>query len=60
MPPPNPELIEEIVRCVTNAVHPLRVILFGSAARSCGRRPAYLLCMGSQISRSERTGDRIL
>jgi len=29
----NPDLIEEIVRRVTNAVHPLRVILFGSAAR---------------------------
>ena len=29
----NPDLIEEIVRRVTGAVHPLRVILFGSAAR---------------------------
>ncbi len=29
----NPDLIEEIVRRVTSAVHPLRVILFGSAAR---------------------------
>jgi predicted nucleotidyltransferase len=26
-------LIDEIVRRVTNAIHPLRVILFGSAAR---------------------------
>ena len=33
MKTPNPELIEEIVRRVTNAIHPLRVILFGSAAR---------------------------
>ena len=33
MTTPNLELIEEIVRRVTNAVHPLRVILFGSAAR---------------------------
>ncbi len=33
MKTPNPDLIEEIVRRVTNAVHPLRVILFGSAAR---------------------------
>ncbi|MBS3907198.1 MAG: nucleotidyltransferase domain-containing protein [Syntrophaceae bacterium] len=30
---PNPDLVEEIVRRVTSAVHPLRVILFGSAAR---------------------------
>ena len=29
----NSELIEEIVRRVSGAVHPLRVILFGSAAR---------------------------
>ena len=29
----DPQMIEEIVRRVTNAVHPLRVILFGSAAR---------------------------
>jgi len=29
----NPDLIEEIVRRVTSAVHLLRVILFGSAAR---------------------------
>lgn len=28
-----PEMIEEIVRRVTTAVHPLRVVLFGSAAR---------------------------
>jgi predicted nucleotidyltransferase len=27
------EMIEEIVRRVTTAVHPLRVVLFGSAAR---------------------------
>jgi predicted nucleotidyltransferase len=33
MKTPNPDLIEEIVRRVTIAVHPLRVILFGSAAR---------------------------
>ena len=33
MTAPNHELIEEIVRRVTHAVHPLRVILFGSAAR---------------------------
>ena len=30
---PNPELVEEIVRRVTQAIHPRRVILFGSAAR---------------------------
>ena len=29
----NSELIEEIVRRVSGAVHPLRVVLFGSAAR---------------------------
>ena len=29
----DPEMIKEIVRRVTSAVHPLRVILFGSAAR---------------------------
>jgi len=29
----NSELIEEIVSRVTQAIHPLRVILFGSAAR---------------------------
>lgn len=29
----NPEMIEEMVRRVKSAVHPLRVILFGSAAR---------------------------
>jgi len=29
----NPELLEEIVRRISGAVHPLRVILFGSAAR---------------------------
>lgn len=29
----SPDLIEEIVRRVTGAVNPLRVILFGSAAR---------------------------
>ena len=29
----DPQMIEEIVRRVTSAVHPLRVILFGSAAR---------------------------
>ena len=28
-----PEIIEEIVTRVTTAVHPLRVVLFGSAAR---------------------------
>jgi len=28
-----PEMIEEIVRRVTTAVHPLRVVLFGSAGR---------------------------
>jgi predicted nucleotidyltransferase len=33
MTSPNHELIEEIVRRITNVVHPLRVILFGSAAR---------------------------
>jgi len=33
MKTPNPDLVEEIVRRVTSAVHPLRVILFGSAAR---------------------------
>ena len=34
MATPSLELIEEIVRRVTNSVHPLRVILFGSAARN--------------------------
>ena len=29
----SPEIIEEIVKRVTSAVHPLRVVLFGSAAR---------------------------
>lgn len=29
----NPDLTEEIVRRVRDAVHPLRVMLFGSAAR---------------------------
>jgi uncharacterized protein len=29
----SPDLIEEIVRRVTSALHPRRVILFGSAAR---------------------------
>jgi len=29
----NSELIEEIVKRISGAVHPLRVILFGSAAR---------------------------
>ena len=29
----DPEMIEEIIRRVTGAIHPLRVILFGSAAR---------------------------
>ena len=29
----NSGLIEEIVRRLTNAIHPLRIILFGSAAR---------------------------
>ena len=29
----DPEMIEEIVKRVTGAIHPLRVILFGSAAR---------------------------
>jgi uncharacterized protein len=29
----DPEMINEIVKRVTSAVHPLRVILFGSAAR---------------------------
>ena len=33
MKTPNPDLIEEIVRRVTSVVHPLRVILFGSASR---------------------------
>ncbi len=33
MTAPTPELIEEIVRRLTKAVRPLRVILFGSAAR---------------------------
>ena len=33
MTTPNLELIEEIVRRVINSVHPLQVILFGSAAR---------------------------
>jgi predicted nucleotidyltransferase len=28
-----PEMIEEILRRVRTAVHPLRVLLFGSAAR---------------------------
>lgn len=30
---PNPQLIEELVRRIVEFVHPLRIILFGSAAR---------------------------
>ncbi len=33
----DPEMIEEIVKRVTGAIHPLRVILFGSAARGAMR-----------------------
>jgi predicted nucleotidyltransferase len=29
----DPKIVDEIVRRITSAVHPLRVILFGSAAR---------------------------
>lgn len=29
----NPKLIDELVRRIVEAVHPLRIILFGSAAR---------------------------
>ena len=31
---PNQELIDELVQRIVEAVHPLRIILFGSAARS--------------------------
>ncbi|MCH8880548.1 MAG: nucleotidyltransferase domain-containing protein [Planctomycetes bacterium] len=30
---PSPELLNELVRRIVDAVHPLRIILFGSAAR---------------------------
>ncbi len=30
---PDPHLLEELVRRIVEAVHPLRIILFGSAAR---------------------------
>jgi len=30
---PNPKLLDELVRRIVEAVHPLRIILFGSAAR---------------------------
>jgi predicted nucleotidyltransferase len=30
---PNPAIVEELVRRMVEAVHPLRIILFGSAAR---------------------------
>ena len=30
---PNPEVIEQLVRRIIELVHPLRIILFGSAAR---------------------------
>ncbi|MBI2088493.1 MAG: nucleotidyltransferase domain-containing protein [Deltaproteobacteria bacterium] len=30
---PKPEVIDELVRRIVEAVHPLRIILFGSAAR---------------------------
>ncbi len=31
---PDPQIIEELVQRIKNAVQPLRIILFGSAARS--------------------------
>jgi predicted nucleotidyltransferase len=31
--PPDPKILEELVRRIVEAVHPLRIILFGSAAR---------------------------
>ncbi len=31
---PDPLVVEDLVRRIVNAVHPLRIILFGSAARS--------------------------
>ncbi|MBW2429861.1 MAG: nucleotidyltransferase domain-containing protein [Deltaproteobacteria bacterium] len=30
---PDPQLLDEIVKRVTDAVHPVRIVLFGSAAR---------------------------
>lgn len=30
---PNPQLIEQLVRRIVEVAHPLRIILFGSAAR---------------------------
>ena len=30
---PDPQLLDEVVKRVTDAVHPVRVVLFGSAAR---------------------------
>ena len=30
---PNPEVVEQLVRRIIELVHPLRIILFGSAAR---------------------------
>jgi predicted nucleotidyltransferase len=31
--PPDPELLDRLVRQIVDAVHPLQIILFGSAAR---------------------------
>jgi len=31
--PPDPKVLDELVRRIVEAVHPLRIILFGSAAR---------------------------
>jgi len=30
---PDPKMIDELVRCIVEVAHPLRIILFGSAAR---------------------------
>jgi len=31
---PEPQVIDELIQRIVNAVHPLRIILFGSAARN--------------------------
>jgi energy-coupling factor transporter ATP-binding protein EcfA2 len=53
-----------LVKAIASDYHPARYITLDNlsilAAVRPGPRPAYLLCMGSQISQSERTGDRIL
>jgi predicted nucleotidyltransferase len=30
---PDPKIVEKLVRCIVDIIHPLRIILFGSAVR---------------------------